>query len=79
MLRRSDIATRQRGSARIVVDVGEEAGGQLAHHTALPLTERLGSSAVTSPGDQAGYRARPEAFTEQRHEVFPANDPERVR
>ncbi len=67
-----DIATLQRASSRVVVGVGEETAGEETHDTALGLAERLGTEAVTFPGDHVGFMAQPEAFAEKLHEVFRA-------
>ena len=67
-----DIAALQGASSRVAVGVGEESAGQLAHDTALALAERLGTEAVTFPGDHVGMSTHPEAFTEKLHEVFQA-------
>jgi pimeloyl-ACP methyl ester carboxylesterase len=65
-----DIATLQGASSRVVVGVGEESGGQLAHETALALAERLGTPAVVFPGDHSGMVTRPQAFAEKLREVI---------
>jgi pimeloyl-ACP methyl ester carboxylesterase len=67
-----DIAALQAASTRVVVAVGEETDGEEAHRTALALAERLGTEAVTFPGDHMGFIALPEAFTQKLHEVFQA-------
>lgn len=67
-----DIAALHAASTRVVVGVGEATDGQEAHRTALALAERLGTEAVTFPGDHVGFMALPEAFTQKLHEVFQA-------
>ena len=42
-------------STRIVVGVGAESKDQLAHRAGLAVAERLGTPAVTFPGDHAGF------------------------
>jgi pimeloyl-ACP methyl ester carboxylesterase len=68
-----DFATLQGASFHVIVGVGEDSTGQLAHATALALAERLGSPAVTFPGDHVGMFTHPEAFTKKLHEVFQAS------
>jgi pimeloyl-ACP methyl ester carboxylesterase len=67
-----DVAALQAGPARVVVGVGEESAGQLAHDTALALADRLGTEAVIFPGDHIGMMMQPEAFTEKLYEVLQA-------
>jgi hypothetical protein len=65
-----DIAKLQAVAPR-VVGVGEESVGQLAHDTALALAERLGTPAVTFPGNHSGIFAYPEVFLERLPRLFP--------
>ncbi|SEK63898.1 alpha/beta fold hydrolase [Nonomuraea pusilla] len=52
----------------VVVAVGEQSRGQLAHDTALALAERLGVRPITVPGGHAGFVTHPTAFAhELRH------------
>jgi hypothetical protein len=67
-----DIGKLQDGSTRVVVGIGEDSSGQLAHDTALALAERLGTPAVTFPGSHVGYVEYPDAFAERLHEVLQA-------
>ena len=64
------VAALKRGSSRVVVGIGEESGGQLAHETALALADRLGTPAVVFPGDHSGYVTKPRAFAEKLDEVL---------
>jgi hypothetical protein len=68
-----DVETLRAASPRIVVGIGEDSGGQLAHDTALALATRLGTEPVTFPGDHAGYVGRPEAFAQKLDAVFRGN------
>jgi pimeloyl-ACP methyl ester carboxylesterase len=65
-----DVATLRDGPARIVVGVGENSAGQLAHRAALALAERLGTPPVTFPGDHGGFGSRPGPFAEMLHKVL---------
>ncbi|MEU4514411.1 alpha/beta hydrolase [Nonomuraea wenchangensis] len=57
-----DVAALRDGGTRVVVAVGEQSAGQLAHDAALALAGRLGVRAVTLPGGHAGYVTHPTAF-----------------
>ena len=57
---------------RVVVGVGEESGGQLAHDAGLARAGRLGTPAVTFPGGHSGYFTRPRAFAAKLREVLGA-------
>jgi pimeloyl-ACP methyl ester carboxylesterase len=67
-----DIAALQAASSQVLVGVGEDSVGQETYETALALAERLGTPAVTFPGDHVGMATQPEAFAEKLHEVFQA-------
>jgi pimeloyl-ACP methyl ester carboxylesterase len=65
-----DIAALRAGPARIVVGVGEDSEGQLAHRTAIALAAMLATEPVACPGDHTGYASRPDAFAEILHRVL---------
>lgn len=67
-----DIAVLRGGSSRVVVGVGEETVGQGAHETALALAERLGTEAVSFPGDHLGYVSQADAFADKLRAVLRA-------
>jgi hypothetical protein len=68
-----DIAALRGGASRVVVGVGDASvSGELARDTALLLAERLGSEAVSFPGDHLGYVTQAEAFAKTLHEVVRA-------
>src|SRR3984893_7770218 len=50
-----DFAALQSASCRIVAAVGEESRGEMAHDGGLALAQRLGTEAVTFPGDHGGF------------------------
>jgi pimeloyl-ACP methyl ester carboxylesterase len=68
-----DIAVLRAASTRVVVGVGDDSGGQLAHESALGLAERLDIEAVTFPGGHAGNLTHPDAFAAKLHELFQAS------
>ncbi len=64
-------------STRIVLAVGAESGGTMAHRGAVAAAERLGTVAVTFPGDHGGFlggeygqRGEPDAFAAKLREVL---------
>ncbi|QCI65964.1 alpha/beta fold hydrolase [Phreatobacter stygius] len=65
-----DIATLRAGRPRVVVGVGAETSGQIAHSTGLALAEKLGSAPVAFPGDHGGYGLHAQAFAETLHRVL---------
>jgi pimeloyl-ACP methyl ester carboxylesterase len=65
-----DIAALSAGPTRVVIGVGEATKGQIAHRTGLALAERLGTSAVTFPGDHNGFGSHPAEFAERLHQVL---------
>jgi pimeloyl-ACP methyl ester carboxylesterase len=65
-----DVAALRDGPARIVVGVGENSAGQLAHRGAIALAERLGTPPVTFPGDHGGFGSRPGPFADTLHKVL---------
>jgi pimeloyl-ACP methyl ester carboxylesterase len=68
-----DIDALQAGSARVVVGVGEESVGELAHDTAVALADRLGTPPVIFAGDHSGMFSHPEAFLAKLREVLAAD------
>lgn len=52
---RPDFAALRAATTRIVAGVGAESDGQLAHRAGVALADRLGTAAVTFPGDHAGF------------------------
>jgi hypothetical protein len=42
----------------------------MAHRSAVALAERLGTPAVTFPGDHGGFGGRPHEFATKLHEVL---------
>lgn len=67
-----DLARLRAAASPVVVGVGANWSGQLAHETALALADRLGTTAVTFPGDHSGFFAHPDAFARKLDEVFRA-------
>jgi pimeloyl-ACP methyl ester carboxylesterase len=65
-----DVAALRAGPARIVVGIGENSSGQLAHRAAVALAERLGTPPVTFPGDHGGFGSRPGPFADTLHKVL---------
>ena len=65
-----DVAALEAASTRIKVGLGEASAGQETYDTALVLAERLGTKAVTFPGDHVGMATHLEAFTVKLHEVL---------
>ncbi|PRY37984.1 alpha/beta fold hydrolase [Umezawaea tangerina] len=54
----------------VVIAVGEESEGQLAHRTAVALAESLSLKPVAFPGDHGGYTTHPEEFARRLREAF---------
>jgi pimeloyl-ACP methyl ester carboxylesterase len=69
-LYRPDVDTLRAGKTRVVVAVGEETVGQVAHRTGLALARQLGSTPAEFPGDHIGYGPRAAAFAERLHQVL---------
>ena len=74
-----DFAALRVASTRIVLGVGAESAGQLAHRGALAAAERLGVEPVIFPGDHGGFvggeysqRGAPDAFAAKLREVLAA-------
>ncbi len=65
-----DVASLRAGPARVVVGVGENSAGQLAHRTAIALAERLETAPVTFPGGHNGFGDQPAAFAETLDQVL---------
>jgi pimeloyl-ACP methyl ester carboxylesterase len=64
-----DFDALRAASTRIVVGVGAESEGEMAHRAAVAVAERLGTKAVTFPshhggflGDEFGMKGDPDAF-----------------
>ncbi|HCT81170.1 MAG TPA: alpha/beta hydrolase [Micromonosporaceae bacterium] len=64
-----DFDALRAASTHIVVGVGAESEGEMAHRAGLAVAERLGTNAVTFPshhggflGDEFGMKGEPEAF-----------------
>jgi pimeloyl-ACP methyl ester carboxylesterase len=71
-LYRPDVDALRAGKVRVVVGVGEETVGQVAHRTGLALAAELGSDVVTFPGDHNGYGPHAATFAEKLHQVLAA-------
>jgi hypothetical protein len=67
-----DVPTLQGASARVLVGVGADSVGQETYDTAIALAARLGTEAVTFPGDHIGMATRPEPFARQLNAVSQA-------
>jgi pimeloyl-ACP methyl ester carboxylesterase len=74
---RPDLDGLRAASTRIVVAVGAGSDGELAHRGGQAVAERLGTSAVTFPGDHAGFlggeygqTGEPDAFALRLREVL---------
>jgi pimeloyl-ACP methyl ester carboxylesterase len=72
-----DFAALRAASTRIVVAVGAESDGELAHRAALGVAERLGQEPVVFPSNHAGFlggeygqTGDPEAFAAKLREVL---------
>jgi pimeloyl-ACP methyl ester carboxylesterase len=72
-----DFAALRSVSTRIIVGVGAESEGELAHRAGLAVAERLGTEPVTFPsnhggflGDEYGMRGDPENFAKTLREVL---------
>jgi pimeloyl-ACP methyl ester carboxylesterase len=69
-LYRPDVDALRTGKVRVVVGVGEDTVGQVAHRTGLALAEKLRGEPVTFPGDHNGYGLHAAAFAEKLHRVL---------
>jgi pimeloyl-ACP methyl ester carboxylesterase len=67
-----DFAALQAASCRIVAAVGEESRGEFAHDGGLALAKRLGTEAVTFPGDHGGFGSHASDFAVKLREVLEA-------
>jgi pimeloyl-ACP methyl ester carboxylesterase len=72
-----DFEALRAGSTRIVMAAGVESGGTMASRGAFAVAERLGTTAVTFPGDHGGFfggeygqAGEPDAFAAKLHEVL---------
>jgi pimeloyl-ACP methyl ester carboxylesterase len=70
-----DTAALRAAASRVVVGVGADSGGQLAHDTGLAVAARLGTAPVPFPGWHAGYLTHPAAFARRLREVLQAEEP----
>jgi pimeloyl-ACP methyl ester carboxylesterase len=67
-----DVETLRAGPVKVVVGVGKDSEGQVAHRAAVALAGALGMDPVTFPGDHNGYGAYPDTFGEVLHRVLRA-------
>jgi pimeloyl-ACP methyl ester carboxylesterase len=67
---RPDLHALSRASIRLVVGVGKESAGQLAHRCALALAEHLGLPPTEFPGDHGGFTNEAPAFAERLRQVL---------
>jgi pimeloyl-ACP methyl ester carboxylesterase len=72
-----DVAALQAASTRVVIAVGAESNGELAHRAALGVAERLGLEPVVFPSNHAGFlggeygqTGDPEAFAQKLRDVL---------
>ncbi|HEY6585352.1 MAG TPA: alpha/beta hydrolase [Gaiellaceae bacterium] len=72
-----DFAALQAAPTRVVIGVGAESEGEMAHRAALEVAKRLGTEAVIFPshhggflGPESGYAGQPEAFAAKLREVL---------
>jgi pimeloyl-ACP methyl ester carboxylesterase len=72
-----DFDALRRASTRIVIGVGEESDGELAHRGGVAVAERLGTSPVTFPsghggflGGEYGQQGKPDEFAAKLREVL---------
>jgi hypothetical protein len=74
-----DFDALRSASTRIVLAAGEKSEGQMANRGAFAVAERLGTKAVTFPGDHGGFlggeygqTGEPEPFAARLREVLAA-------
>jgi pimeloyl-ACP methyl ester carboxylesterase len=65
-----DFGALKTAPCRIVAAVGEESRGEMAHDGGLALAKRLGTEAVTFPGDHGGFGSHPADFAVKLREVL---------
>jgi pimeloyl-ACP methyl ester carboxylesterase len=72
-----DFAVLKAAPTRVVIGVGAESEGEMAHRAALEVAKRLGTEAVIFPshhggflGPESGYAGQPEAFAAKLREVL---------
>ncbi len=72
-----DFEALRAASTRIVMAAGIESGGTMASRGAFAVAERLGTTAVTFPGDHGGFfggeygqSGEPDAFAAKLREVL---------
>jgi hypothetical protein len=74
---RPDIDKLRSASTRIVVGVGADSNGEIAHRGGLAVADLLGTSAVEFPGGHGGFlggeygqTGKPDAFAERLRQVL---------
>jgi hypothetical protein len=74
---RPDVDALRAASTRIVLAVGADSDGELAHRGAEAVAELLGTSPVTFPGDHGGFlggeygqTGEPDAFAARLRDVL---------
>jgi pimeloyl-ACP methyl ester carboxylesterase len=74
-----DIEALRRAPTRVLLAVGEDSRGTMAARAARTIADRLGTAAVTFPGDHAGFlggeygqTGKPEEFAARLREVLAA-------
>jgi pimeloyl-ACP methyl ester carboxylesterase len=72
-----DFAALRASSTRIVVAIGEDSRGEMAHRGGVGVAEKLGTATVTLPGNHAGFlggeygqEGKPDAFAARLREVL---------
>jgi pimeloyl-ACP methyl ester carboxylesterase len=53
-----------RASGKVVVGVGQDSAGELAHRSAIALAKKLGTEPIVFPGDHGGYGIYPVSFAD---------------
>jgi pimeloyl-ACP methyl ester carboxylesterase len=67
---RPDLEALTAVQTRIVVGVGADSEGQLAHRTGLSLADHLDVEPVVFPGDHGGFTSRASEFANVLHDVL---------
>jgi hypothetical protein len=74
-----DFDALRKVSTRIVIAIGAESEGEMAHRATIAVAERLGTAPVTFPGGHGGFlggeygqAGAPEAFASKLREVLTA-------
>ena len=73
-LYRPDVEALHRGLPRVIVGIGEQSAGQMIHDVGIAVAERLGTQAVTFPGDHIGFAQFAEAFAGTLDRLFSARE-----